>query len=171
MTAPYKEYSPKIDPDAFIMKQAAVIGRVTIGRGSSVWTFATIRGDIADITIGDYTNIQDNCVLHVTTDLPVTIGSYVTVGHGAIIHSAAVGDNCLIGMGSIILDKAVIGEGSIVGAGSLVPPGKQYPPNSMIIGSPARVVRSISPEDRKGILANAMNYVHVAKEYREDFSE
>lgn len=170
MIASFKEFSPVIDPEAFIMKQAVVIGRVTIGTGSSVWTYATIRGDIADITIGEYSNIQDNCVLHVTADLPVVIGSYVTVGHGAIIHSAAVGDNCLIGMGSIILDKAVIGEGSIVGAGSLVPPGKLYPPNSMIIGSPARVVRSISPEDRKGMLGNAMNYVHVAKEYRKEFS-
>ncbi len=168
MISGYNSNHPEIAEDTLIFDNATIIGDVTIGREVSVWANAVIRGDIAPISIGEKSNIQDNCVVHVTEDIPVTVGCRVTVGHGAILHSCTVEDNCLIGMGSIILDNAVIGEGSLVGAGSLVPPGKVFPPHSMIIGAPAKVVRQLGAEEREQILENGRRYREVAAQYRRE---
>jgi carbonic anhydrase/acetyltransferase-like protein (isoleucine patch superfamily) len=171
MTGPYKNYLPDIAPDVFLMDTSVVIGRVTLKSGASVWAHAVLRGDISTITIGEESNIQDNCVVHITENIPVTVGRRVTVGHGAILHSCTIEDNCLIGMGSIILDRALIRENSIVGAGSLVPPGKEYPPNSLILGSPAKAVRTLSSEEVAGITENAAHYVGYSREYRTRIDE
>jgi len=168
MIKDYKNYSPYIAQNAFVFKSAEIIGRVTLGPGSSVWANAVIRGDIGSISIGENSNIQDNCVVHITEGLPVSIGDRVTVGHGAILHSCTVGNDCLIGMGSIILDKAIIEDNSMVGAGSLVTPGKIFPPNSLIMGSPAKAVRSLTETELEKNRKNAERYASVAAEYSAD---
>lgn len=166
MTANFKTFEPVIAPDAYLMESAVVIGRVTLGTCASVWANAVLRGDISTITIGDYSNIQDNCVVHITENIPVSVGRGVTVGHGAILHSCTIEDNCLIGMGSIILDNVLVRENSMVGAGSLLPPGKEYPPNSLILGSPAKAVRTLTAEEIEKIRINAEHYVSYGKDYR-----
>ncbi|NQT58925.1 MAG: gamma carbonic anhydrase family protein [Bacteroidetes bacterium] len=165
MIKDYKNNSPKIAQSAFVFGSAVIIGQVSIGSGSSVWANAVIRGDIGTISIGENSNIQDNCVVHITEGLPVSIGDRVTVGHGAILHSCTVGNDCLIGMGSIILDKAVIGDNSMVGAGSLVTPGKTFPSNSLIMGSPAKVVRVLTDNELISNRKNTERYASVAAEY------
>jgi carbonic anhydrase/acetyltransferase-like protein (isoleucine patch superfamily) len=165
MIRDYKNYSPNIAQSAFVFGSAEIIGQVTLGSGSSVWANAVIRGDIGAIVIGDNSNIQDNCVVHITEGLPVSIGDRVTVGHGAILHSCTVGNDCLIGMSSTILDKAVIGDNSMVAAGSLVTPGKSFPPNSLIMGSPAKVVRVLTENELLKNRKNAEHYTSVAAEY------
>ncbi|MBC8452530.1 MAG: gamma carbonic anhydrase family protein [Spirochaetes bacterium] len=165
MIKKYKNYSPEIAESAFVFESAEVIGQVSIGSRSSVWVNAVVRGDIGCISIGESSNIQDNCVIHITEGLPASIGDRVTVGHGAILHSCTVGNDCLIGMGSIILDNAVIGDNSMVGAGSLVTQGKTFPPNSLILGSPAKVVRSLTENELKNNRMSAERYASVAAEY------
>jgi gamma-carbonic anhydrase len=165
MIKDYKNYSPDIAQSAFVFGSAVIIGQVTLGSGSSVWANAVIRGDIGTISIGENSNIQDNCVVHITEGLPASIGDRVTVGHGAILHSCTVGNDCLIGMSSTILDKAVIGDNSMVGAGSLVTPGKIFPPNSLIMGSPAKVVRTLTENELEKNRINAERYASVAAEY------
>ncbi|MCK5156074.1 MAG: gamma carbonic anhydrase family protein [Spirochaetales bacterium] len=169
MIKEYKEYTPIIALDTFIMESAVVIGQVIIGSGSSVWANAVIRGDIGSISIGEKTNIQDNCVIHITAGLPLSVGDRVTVGHGAILHSCTVGNDCLIGMGAIILDNVVIGKNSIVGAGSLVTPGKTFPPNSLIIGSPAKAVRILIENELISNRNNAEHYASEAAAYSEKY--
>jgi carbonic anhydrase/acetyltransferase-like protein (isoleucine patch superfamily) len=150
--------------NAYIHPSAVVIGDVKLGHDSSVWPSAIIRGDIAEITIGDGTNIQDCCVLH-TGRLKLTIGKRVTVGHGAILHSCDIGDNTLIGMGAIILDAAEVGENCIVGAGTVIPGGKVIPPGSLVIGNPYKIVRNTTPEDMKSAAENCEEYIELAKRY------
>jgi len=145
-----------------------VIGDVVIGAGSSLWYGAVVRGDVMPIRIGDATSIQDNSVVHVTGGVSGTvIGSRVTVGHGVVVHACTVEDDCIIGMGSIILDQARIGSGSIVGAGALVTPGTDIPPGSMVMGSPARVKRPLTDEERARIASSAAHYVELARTYRD----
>ena len=131
--------TPIIHPDAYIAPNATVVGNVRIGAGSSVFFGSVLRGDREPITIGDDTNIQDNCVLHEEFGHPVSVGSRVTVGHGAILHSCTIGDETLIGMGAIILNGAVIGSHCVVGAGALVTQNTVIPDGSLVYGSPARV--------------------------------
>jgi carbonic anhydrase/acetyltransferase-like protein (isoleucine patch superfamily) len=156
---------PDIHPETFIADGARIIGRVVLGRGSSVWYNSVLRADIAEIVVGENTNIQDLCAVHVDTGLDTVIGANVTVGHGAIIHACRVGDNCLVGMGATILDGAVIPPNSIVAAGALVPPRKTYPPGSLILGSPARVARALSEAEIADITHHAGLYVAFWKSY------
>jgi carbonic anhydrase/acetyltransferase-like protein (isoleucine patch superfamily) len=150
----------------FIAENAAVIGDVVIGESSSIWYSTTVRGDVMPIRIGARTSIQDNAVIHVTSDFSGTdIGNDCTVGHSAIIHACTVEDFCLIGMGSIILDGARIGSGSLVGAGALVTPGTIIPPRSLVIGSPAKVKRPLSEKEREQIDYGAKHYVELARTY------
>ena len=142
---------PTLGEGVFIAPGAVVLGVVTIGRDSSIFYNSVVRGDVNSIVIGSGTNIQDNCTLHVSDACSLEVGSGVTVGHNAIVHACKVGDNSMIAIGAIVLDGAVIGENSLVAAGSLVPPGKVYPPGSMIMGSPAKVVRELSAEDIAGV--------------------
>ena len=153
-----KDLEPCIDRDTFIADTAVIAGKVRIGKGSSVWFGAVLRGDYAAIEIGESTNIQDQCVLHVVKGKPVKVGNNVTIGHGAVLHGCEIEDGCIIGMGAVILDGAVIGKGSLIGAGSLVPEGKTVPPGSLALGSPAKVVREFSPEQADKLKGNAVGY-------------
>jgi carbonic anhydrase/acetyltransferase-like protein (isoleucine patch superfamily) len=154
---------PEISRAAFIAWNAEVSGRVELGEGASVWYGAVLRGDIAAISVGAGSNVQDCAVLHVDHDRPCVLGEQVTIGHGAIVHACEIGDRCLIGMGAIILNGAVIGEDSIVGAGALVTQGKVFPPRSMILGSPAKAIRALTDEEVAGLRPHAEAYVELAR--------
>lgn len=140
-------YPQRIDPTAFVAPTATLLGDVTVGPQSSVWFGAVVRADVAPITIGARTNIQDGAILHADEDEPCVIGDGVTVGHGAVIHSCTVEDDCLIGIRAVVLDRAVIGRGSIVGAGAVVTVDTVVPPGSLVLGIPARIVRSLLPDE------------------------
>ena len=150
---------PVLGPDVYIASTAVVLGDVTLGAHSSVWYNAVLRGDINRIVVGDYSNIQDNSVVHLADDFPCIIGKYVTVGHSAIVHACTVEDECLIGMGATILDGAIIGAQSIVGANALVTQGMEVPAGSMVLGSPAKVVRMLAPKQRDSLRGWAEKYV------------
>ena len=153
---------------AFVAPSAAVSGEVALGADSSLWHNTTLRGDLALIVVGARSNIQDGAVLHVETTHPCVVGEDVTVGHGAIVHGCRIGDRCLIGMGAIILNGAEIGDECVVGAGALVTEGKKIPPRSLVVGMPARVVRSIGDEEVKKILENAASYLRLARQAAAD---
>ncbi|MBQ9329328.1 MAG: gamma carbonic anhydrase family protein [Solobacterium sp.] len=141
-----------------------IVDQVRFGSRCGIWYNAVLRGDDQPITIGDRVNIQDNCVLHTGIHSPLFIGNDVTIGHGAIVHGCTVEDQVLIGMGAILMNDCHIGAGSIIGAGSLVTERKTFPPNSLIMGSPAKVVRQLSEEEREGILVSAEYYATHAEE-------
>lgn len=161
----YKGITPILAEDCFIAPSADVIGDVRLGAGCSVWFGAVIRGDMAPISIGAGSNVQDQCMVHVDKGIPTVIGEHVTIGHGAIIHGATVEDHCLIGMGAIILDEAVIGQGSVVAAGAVVAPGTQVPPLSQVMGVPAKVVKSLAPETEAKRVDHANTYRGLGREY------
>jgi len=166
MILSYKDIKPSIDSSAFIAKSADIIGDVTVGKKSSIWYKTVARGDVNYIKIGDMTNIQDGCLLHVTTDTyPLIVGDNVTVGHGAILHGCKIENNCLIGMGAIILDDAHIAEGCIIGAGAVVPEHSRIEPGTLLVGIPAKAKRKLSDDEIKAILQGAKNYVNLIKDY------
>ena len=150
---------PDIQGNAWVAPGAVVIGNVTIGDESSVWYIAVVRGDTAPIVIGCGSNIQDGVVVHVDMGYPVKIGNSVTIGHNAIIHGCTIGHNSLIGMGAIIMDGVKIGEDCIVGAGSLITSNKEIPDGSLVMGSPAKVIRPLTDEEKKSIQTNGMEYM------------
>lgn len=155
------ETNPQIHENAFIADSADVMGDVTIGEGSSIWYGSVVRGDIENIKIGKYTNIQDNATVHTETNIPTELGDYTVVGHNAIVHGCTVGDNCLIGMGAIVLNNAVIGDNSIIAAGSLITEGKIIPANSLVMGTPGKVVRQVTQEEIADIKKNAIRYYEL----------
>ncbi len=140
------------------------MGSVELGEYSSVWYNAVIRGDINYIKIGRETNIQDNCVLHVTHELPVIVGDRVTVGHGAVVHGCVIEDDCLVGMGSVILDGAHVGKGSVIAAGAVVRERMRIPPHSLVTGVPAEVKRTLDPSTIEMIREAGRHYVELVKE-------
>ncbi len=150
---------PTLGQGVYLARTAVVLGDVTLGDFSSVWYNAVLRGDINRIVVGHHTNIQDNAVLHLADDFPCLVGNWVTVGHSAIVHACTVGDECLIGMGATILDGAEIGAQSIVGANALVTQNAKIPPGSMVLGSPAKVVRALTETERAGLKWWAQKYV------------
>lgn len=154
--------TPRLGLDVYVARGAVVIGDVTIGDHSSVWYNAVLRGDINRIEVGHHTNIQDNAVVHLADEFPCLIGNFVTVGHGAIVHACQVGDECLIGMGAVVLDGAEIGRQSLVGAKALVTQGMRIPEGSLVLGSPARVVKALTRDERSGLKAWAEKYVENA---------
>ncbi len=164
---PYRGKFPEIDESVFIAEGAVIIGDVTIGKDSNIWFNAVIRGDVNYIRIGARTNIQDGCILHVTTEkYPLFVGDDVTVGHGAILHGAVIRDKCLIGMGAIVLDGAEVQPFSIVAAGSLVRQGFVVPEGVLVAGVPARVVRELTSDEKRMIEESAIHYVELSKEYK-----
>jgi len=166
MILPYTEYKPEIHNSCYISENATVIGRVSIKKNASIWYGTVVRGDGNQITIGENTNIQDNCTIHINSTMPTIIGENVTVGHGAIIHACTIGNNVLVGMGSIILDGAIVNDNVIIGAGSLIPPGKKIPSNSLVMGAPAKIVRELTEDDLRGIKESAKDYVVTANNHR-----
>jgi carbonic anhydrase/acetyltransferase-like protein (isoleucine patch superfamily) len=170
----YRHIQPKLGARVYIAPSAVVIGRVSIGDDSSIWPNAVARGDVNSIEIGARTSIQDGCVLHVTHDGPyspggraLTIGDDVTVGHRVVLHACTIGNACLIGMGSILLDDVVTEELVILGAGSIVTPGKRLESRSLYVGSPARRVRELKPQEIEFLTYSAAHYVKLKNEYLE----
>lgn len=169
MIIPFKNKTPDVSEAAFVAESAALIGSVVMHEGSCALFNATIRADNGLIEIGRYTNIQDSCTLHTSSAVEhntMILGDYITVGHNAVLHGCTIGDCCLIGMGSIIMDGAVIGDHSIVGAGALVTSGKTFPPYSMIIGSPAKAVKTLTKEQADSLMKSAEGYYQKALEYK-----
>jgi carbonic anhydrase/acetyltransferase-like protein (isoleucine patch superfamily) len=162
----YFARKPDVHPTAFIAPGAVVIGDVTLGEESSVWYNTVIRGDINEIKIGAHSNIQDGSVVHLADDYGAYVGEYVTVGHKALIHACSIDDEVLIGMGAIVLDGVEIGARSIIGAGALVTKGKNIPPGSLVMGSPAKVVRQLDQAEQLAIKSWAEKYIEVAKKHR-----
>ena len=150
---------PDIAASAWVAESAQVIGRVRMGENASVWYGAVLRGDNDWITLGAGSNVQDGSVLHTDHGFPLTLGQNVTIGHQVMLHGCTVGDNSLVGMGSIVLNNARIGKNSIVGAGALVTEGKEFPDGVLIVGSPAKVVRALTPEQIARLQATAEHYV------------
>jgi len=146
----------------YIAGGAVVLGDVALGDYASVWYNAVLRGDINRIRVGHHTNIQDNVVLHLADEYPCLVGNYVTVGHSAVVHACKVGDETLIGIGAVVLDGAVIGRQCLVGANALVAPGARIPDGSLVLGSPARVVRALTKMERGRLKSWAVKYVHNA---------
>ena len=163
---PYKGITPTIEENVFIAPGAMIIGNVTIREGASIWYNAVVRGDSAPIVIGRRTNIQDNCVLHVDADAPLTIGDECTVGHGAIVHGATVADHVLVGMNAVVLSHAHVGTRTIVGAGAVVGEHKNIPEGVLVLGVPARVARSLSVEEMDHIVSSAAGYYERALEHK-----
>ena len=159
--------TPQVAASAWVADNAQVIGDVSLGEGASVWFGATLRGDSAPIVVGAGSNVQDGSVLHADEGLPLTIGDNVTVGHQVMLHGCTVGDESLIGIGAIVLNGAKIGKNCLVGAGSLVTEGKQFPDGSMVMGSPAKVVRQLTPEQIEGLRQSAKHYTENATRYRQ----
>src|SRR5271169_102087 len=164
--ARYLEAPPSIHPTAFVAPGADIVGDVTLAEESSVWFQTVLRGDINRIVIGPRSNVQDGAVVHLADDYGVFVGELVTVGHKAILHACTIADEVLVGMGAIILDGAEIGARSIIGAGALVTGGKKIPPGSLVLGSPAKVVRTLSLEEQADIKVWAEKYVALSRAYR-----
>lgn len=152
----------KIAPSAKIAKQSVVIGDVTIGENSCVLYFSVLRGDEAPIRIGEAVNIQENCTLHTSVGYPVEIGNYVTVGHNVVLHGCKIDDGSLIGMGSVVLDGAQIGKQCLIGAGSLITKNMVIPDGSLAMGSPAKIKRELTEEEKRHLYSNSMEYVVVS---------
>ncbi|MBR5458279.1 MAG: gamma carbonic anhydrase family protein [Burkholderiaceae bacterium] len=149
---------PEIDPSAWVDESATIIGEVTLQADVNVWPGARLRGDEAPIIIGAGSNVQDNAVIHCDPGVPCVLGEDVTVGHGAILHSCTVGDRTLIGMGAIIMNRTVIGNDTLVAAGTLIGEGKSFPDGVLIMGRPGKIVRELTPEERKNLTISAHHY-------------
>ncbi len=162
---PFLSESPEIAPTAFVAPGAVVTGAVQLGELSSIWYGCVLRADIERIRIGRGSNLQDGTIVHLASDRGTVVGDYVTCGHRALLHACTIGDEVLVGMGAIVMDGAEIGARSIIGAGTLVTRGQVVPPGSLVMGSPARVVRQLSGEEQAGIRHWADKYIEVAREH------
>ncbi len=163
--------TPEIHPETFVADNATVIGKVHLAEGASVWFGCVVRGDTDHIRIGRGSNVQDNSVIHTDAGIEVRIGENVTVGHQCVLHGCEIGDGSLIGIGAVVLNGAKIGRGCLVGAGSLVTEGKEFPDHSMIVGSPARVVKTITPEQAQRVALGADVYAQRSRSYRSDLKK
>lgn len=163
----YLENIPQIDPTAFVADSADLIGAVSLGKQSSIWYKAVVRADDEPVTIGEGTNIQDGCIIHIDPGQPTILGNFVTVGHRAIVHGAWIDDYVMVSIGAIILTGARIGTNSIIGAGALVTEGMEIPPNSLVVGVPGRVIKSVSEEQSARIRGTADVYIERGQRYAE----
>ena len=157
---------PVLAEGAWVADSAQVMGAVTLGVNASVWFGTVIRGDTETIHIGEGSNIQDGSVLHADVGKPLTVGKHVTVGHQVMLHGCTIGDESLIGIGAVVLNGAKIGKNCLVGAGSLVTEGKEFPDGAMIMGSPAKVVRELTPEQIQGLRMSAKHYIENAHRFQ-----
>lgn len=164
---PFGDKTPKVDDSVFVAPGSYLIGDVTVGKESTIWFGAVLRGDEGPIKIGERCSIQDNATIHLYEGHPVKIGNNVTVGHNAILHGCTIHDNCIIGMGSTILDDAEIGEECIIGANTLITSGKKIPPRSLVVGSPGKVVRELTDKDLELIRESYKVYVQKGIDYKE----
>jgi len=155
-----------IDPTSFIHETAVVIGDVHLGARSSIWPTAVLRADCDRIEIGEDSNVQDGAVLHCDEGIPCIVGKRVMIGHRAIVHGALVQDDALIGMGAIVLNKAVVGRGSLIGAGAVVSEGVVIPPDSLVLGVPGKVVKTLTPELRERLAGGHVSYVGMRERHR-----
>jgi carbonic anhydrase/acetyltransferase-like protein (isoleucine patch superfamily) len=165
------ERRPEFRGDTYVAPDATLIGSVVMGHESSVWFKSIVRADNEPITIGERSNVQDACVLHVDDGVPLTVGSNVSIGHQVTLHGCTIHDGCLIGINAVVLNHAVIGEDSIVGASTLITEGKEIPPRSLVVGSPGRVVRTLTDEQVAGLRDIAQHYVDKSKLYRTSLRE
>lgn len=165
------DLSPKIDPNTFIAKEATIIGEAILESGVSIWPGAVIRADNAPINIGENSNVQDGSVLHVDEGTPLNIGANVTIGHQVMLHGCTIQDGSLIGIQAIVLNNAIIGKNCLVGAGSLVTEGKEFPDGSLILGSPAKVVRMLTDEEIANLAESAKHYTEKGADYRKTLRE
>jgi carbonic anhydrase/acetyltransferase-like protein (isoleucine patch superfamily) len=164
-------HTPQLGKNAFVADSAQVIGKVTLEENASVWFGTIIRGDSEHIRIGRNSNVQDSSVLHADEGIPLTLGENVSVGHKVMLHGCTVGDGSLIGIGAIVLNHAKIGRNCLVGAGALVTEGKEFPDGSLILGSPAKAVKQLTPEQIAGLARIAQHYVDNAAHYRKGFKK
>ena len=165
------EFTPEIDPQAWVAPNATIIGKVRLARNVSIWWNCTLRGDIELIDIGENTNIQDNCVMHTDPGIVLSIGRDVTVGHRAILHGCTVGECSLIGMGSTLLNRSVIGKNCLIGANTLIPEGKVIPDRSLVVGSPGRIIRELTDEEVANLRESAKRYVANGQRYGKELQE
>ena len=169
---PYQmKYHAEVDPTAFVAPDADLVGHVRIGRHCSVYFHAVLRAETAEIVVGDGSNLQDGVIVHTDPGSPVHIGKNVTVGHGAILHGCTIGDGSLIGMGAIVLNGAVLGKNCRVGAGALVTEGKSCPDNTMLLGSPARAVHTLTSEEAAKLTDAAGGYQTLIERYKKEFDD
>lgn len=159
--------SPQLASSAWVAESAEVMGNVTLGPDASVWFGCVLRGDTESMSIGEGSNVQDLSVLHADRGMPLTVGKHVTIGHKVMLHGCTIGDESLIGIGAIVLNGAKIGRNCLVGAGSLVTEGKEFPDGSMIMGTPAKVVRQLTPEQIEGLRNSARHYIDNARLFRD----
>jgi carbonic anhydrase/acetyltransferase-like protein (isoleucine patch superfamily) len=165
---PYDGIIPEAAEEVFLAPGSYVIGKVKLHQGVSIWYSTVVRGDLESIVIGENTNIQDNCTVHVGVSKPTKIGSFVSVGHGSVIHACTIEDYCLIGMNAAVMDGAHIGEGCVIGAGAVVSPGSVIPPYSIVVGMPGKVIKSIEPQEaREARIKQAERYLRAAGKHRE----
>lgn len=159
MLIAFYDKTPMVSPEAFLAEGAMLIGDVRVKSFSSIWYNAVLRADRGEIVVGEYSSIQDCCVLHG----PVHVGDYVTVGHGAVLHGATVEEDCVVGMKSVVLDEVVVGHGSIIAAGAVVPQGMRIPPLTMVAGVPCKVVKEFTPENERALREIAKAYFEFAR--------
>ena len=158
---------PQLGHDVWVAESAEVIGDVRLGGRVSVWFHAVLRGDNEPITIGEGTNIQDGAILHNDIGIALTIGSFVTVGHMAMVHGCTIGDGALIGINAVILNQAVIGKECLIGANTLIPERKVIPDRSLVVGTPGRVIRTLTDDEVAALYQNAHHYIEAAERYRQ----
>ncbi|HEY9278450.1 MAG TPA: gamma carbonic anhydrase family protein [Eoetvoesiella sp.] len=163
----FQQLTPVIDDDTFIFDSATIIGDVTLEAGVSIWSNVSIRGDNAAIKIGRNSNIQEGCVLHVDSGIPLTIHENVTVGHQAMLHGCTIQEGALIGIQAIVLNNANIGRNCLIGAGAIIPEGRVIPDNSLVVGV-GKIVRELTSEEIRGLRENSGNYVQRGRQYRQD---
>lgn len=156
-----------INGECFVAENATVVGSVVIHDQASLWFNVVARGDNDVITIGERSNVQDGAVLHADPGIPLTLGKNVSVGHKAMLHGCTIGDGSLVGIDAVVMNHAVVGRGSLVGAGALIPEGKQIPDGVLVLGSPGKIIRELTPEEKAGLLKIAESYVQRSKLFRE----
>jgi carbonic anhydrase/acetyltransferase-like protein (isoleucine patch superfamily) len=165
------EHAPEIDASAYIADSASLIGKVTVEANASVWDGVTIRGDNERILVGENSNVQEGTVMHTDMGYPMVIGKNVTIGHQAMLHGCTIGDGSLIGIQAVVLNGARIGKGCLVGAGALVTEGKEFPDHSLILGTPAKVVRTLTEEDLLRLQGNAASYVERGQRFKAELKK